>query len=129
MIQTCEKKLENQATCNQAAFHGVPDSNGNYHYFCEDHLWDQLPATNEEKRSKTCEVLGANPPSLEACGRPAAFKRVGPFGETKYWCARCRRKHWPTKEEKTQDEEKGKRPVPTVFTAIAYPEMMDLWTQ
>jgi len=49
-------------------------------------------------------MVGANPPSFEKCGRPAVVKWVGPFGETKYWCERCRRKHFPTEAEKIKDE-------------------------
>lgn len=104
MTQRCEKKLANQTGCGEPGTYGVPDSEGQLHYFCGEHLWDKLPATEEEKRSQTCDMLGANPPSLDRCARPAAFKHVGPFAETKYWCARCRRQHFPTDAEKDADE-------------------------
>jgi hypothetical protein len=104
MTDTCEKKLANQTACGQSGIYGVPDCEGQLHYFCGEHLWDKLPATEDEQQSQSCDMMGANPPSLQRCGWPAAFKHVGPFGDTKYWCARCRRKHFPTDEEKAADE-------------------------
>lgn len=104
MAQTCEKQLPNQTACGEPGTFGVPDSQGQLHYFCGEHLWDKLPATEEEKRSKSCDMVGADPPSVDRCGRPAVVKHVQPFGETRYWCERCRRKHFPTDAEKAADE-------------------------
>jgi hypothetical protein len=56
---------------------------------------------------KTCDMLGANPPSFEGCGRPAAVKWTGPFGETRYWWARCDRKYHPTAAQAQEDERTG----------------------
>src|SRR5258707_176408 len=104
MTQTCEKELANHAACSGPGTFGVPDSEGRLHYYCREHLWDKLPATEEEKLAQSCDMMGADPPSLDRCGRPAVVKHVQPFGETRYWCARCRRKYFPTDGEKAADE-------------------------
>ncbi len=103
-MSPCEKEINGldgkRVVCGAPGTHGLLDPTGQRHWFCGDHLWESSPATGD----KTCDMMGANPPSLERCGRPASTKWTGPFGESKYWCERCRRKHWPTDAERVQDE-------------------------
>jgi hypothetical protein len=70
-------------------------------HFCAEHLWDKTPVTDNEH---TCDMLGANPPSTDRCGRPAVVKWTNATdGRTLYWCQRCERKHHPTEAEKAED--------------------------
>jgi hypothetical protein len=70
--------------------------------FCGDHLWKKTPVTES---GHTCDMLGANPPSPDRCGRTAAVKwTMAVNGHTTYFCERCRRKHDPTEAEKAEDE-------------------------
>ncbi len=62
------------------------------------------PTTEDEFLSKTCGMLGANPPSLEKCGRPATVKAINSSGNAFYWCDRCRKEYWPDESEIAANE-------------------------
>jgi hypothetical protein len=104
MPHHCEKEVTRftgvKELCGEVAIFGVRDSAGQEHWYCGDHLWEASPNTDP---TKTCDMLGANSPSLERCDRPAVVKHTSPVGEEKYWCERCRRKWFPTDAEKAED--------------------------
>jgi hypothetical protein len=104
-MSACEKELsgrhaDEMALCGEPAIYGITDAQGRQHWFCSAHRWEVSPTTEK----KTCDMLGANPPSKEKCGRPAVVKWTGPFGEAYYWCARCDRQHHPTPAQAADDE-------------------------
>lgn len=84
--------------CNNPGIHGKAGSDRRY---CGDHLWTPSPPDP----GQTCDMIGANAPSLDRCGRHAVVKWTSAFGEVKGWCERCRREHFPTNAEKATDKE------------------------
>jgi hypothetical protein len=97
---TCARAgCSNPGIYSSAAGQGIP------RHFCAEHLWEKTPVTDS---GHTCDMLGANPPSTDRCGRPAVVKWTNATdGRALYWCERCRRKHYPTETEKAQDERKA----------------------
>jgi hypothetical protein len=71
--------------------------------------WEFSSTTEDTFLSKTCGMLGANPPSIEKCGRPATVRAVNSSGDVHYWCSRCRKKHWPTVAEIAENERQRKK--------------------
>jgi hypothetical protein len=91
-----------QAGCSNPGIYSTADGQGVLHHFCTEHLWQKASVTHD---GHTCDMLGANPPSNDRCGRPAAAKWVNVIdGRTLYWCELCRRKNYPTKTESAKDE-------------------------
>jgi hypothetical protein len=103
-MNQCEKETDG-AICGQDASGGVTDSAGHTHWYCAKHLWEPSPANGEG----TCDILGANPPSLERCGRPAVMKITNPAGHVVHYCESCRRKHRPSESEKAADTKRDER--------------------
>jgi hypothetical protein len=116
-----------RAGCSNPGIYSTADGQGVLHHFCTEHLWGKTPLSDT---AHTCDMLGANPPSLslERCGRLANVKWTNVTnGETRYFCARCRRKHFPTDAEKAADERKELKSARTyerwstfVFTPIGW---------
>lgn len=103
-MSQCEKEIDG-IICGQDASSGLTDSAGHTHWYCRQHIWEQFSSHGEG----TCDMLGADPPSMERCGRPAVMKLTNPAGEVKYFCERCRRKHFPSEAEETADREQDER--------------------
>ena len=97
-MNKCEKET-NGTICGQEASSGLADSTGHTHWYCEKHFWEPSPANGEG----TCGMIGANPPSLGPCGRPAVMKITNPAGNVFYYCERCRREYRPSEAEKAAD--------------------------
>jgi hypothetical protein len=91
----CEKTVGG-VPCGKDAIVSTLDPNGEYRWFCDDHLWVKSSADQHEG---TCDMatMGGK------CGRPSVEKWVNQFGtDVHYWCAECRREHFPTDKEKIQ---------------------------